>query len=136
MNTNNLVAEVTELIGDVIEVREGQEEMNFGAAGIRTVEEEGNTLFWDETGIYKVEDGIKLPLTVHGLLETETMTINEPMTWADDNELARKFYEQLREEERQKAIVDQQNDEWYVKHRGIAYNFGAAGINVIGEDAE
>jgi len=33
-----------------------------------------------------------------------------------------------------KEMQDQQNDEWYVKHRGIAYNFGAAGINVIGEE--
>lgn len=40
MNTNNLVAEVTELIEDVTAVRKGQEEMNFGAAGICTIEEE------------------------------------------------------------------------------------------------
>ena len=35
-----------------------------------------------------------------------------------------------------KEMQEQLNDAWYVKHRGIAYNFGAAGINVIGEDAE
>ena len=35
-----------------------------------------------------------------------------------------------------KEKEEQSNDAWYVKHRGIAYNFGAAGINVIGEDAE
>lgn len=35
-----------------------------------------------------------------------------------------------------KEMQEQLNDAWYVKHRGIAYNFGAAGINVIGEEAE
>ncbi|MEK4754820.1 hypothetical protein MKX72_20165 [Priestia sp. FSL R5-0597] len=33
-----------------------------------------------------------------------------------------------------KEMQEQLNDAWYVKHRGIAYNFGAAGINVIGEE--
>ncbi|MED3974584.1 hypothetical protein P4639_14420 [Priestia megaterium] len=35
-----------------------------------------------------------------------------------------------------KEMQEQLNDAWYVKHRAVAYNFGAAGINVIGEDAE
>lgn len=35
-----------------------------------------------------------------------------------------------------KEMQEQLNDAWYVKHRGIAYNFGAAGINVIGEEEE
>ena len=35
-----------------------------------------------------------------------------------------------------KEMQEQLNVAWYVKHRGIAYNFGAVGINVIGEDAE
>ncbi|WP_454844385.1 hypothetical protein [Priestia megaterium] len=35
-----------------------------------------------------------------------------------------------------KEMQEQLNDSWYVKHRGIAYNFGATGINVIGEEEE
>lgn len=35
-----------------------------------------------------------------------------------------------------KEMQEQLNDAWYVKHRAVAYNFGAAGINVIGEDEE
>lgn len=126
MNTNNLVAEATEIIGDVIEVREGQEEMNFGAAGIKTVEEEANTFFlWDAVGIRKVEDGVE-NFVIAGNLKDSIISV--------DNNKLRKLHQNMSEEERQKTIEDQQNDEWYVKHRGIAYNFGAAGINVIGED--
>lgn len=128
MNTNNLVAEVTELIGDVIEVREGQEEMNFGAAGIKTVEEEANTFFlWDAMGIRKEEDGVE-SFVIAGNLKDSIISV-------DDNKLTR-LHQNMNEEEQQKAIEEQLNDAWYVKHRGIAYNFGAAGINVIGEDAE
>jgi len=38
--------------------------------------------------------------------------------------------------EAHRVAEEQMRDEWYVKARGIAYNFGAVGINVIGEDAE
>jgi len=33
-----------------------------------------------------------------------------------------------------KEMQEQLNDAWYVKHRAVAYNFGATGINVIGEE--
>lgn len=77
MNTNNLVAEVTEIISKEAPMNSGYE-----AVGVTTV-------FAKE----------KKPLTF-------------------------------------KETLEQFNDEWYVKHRGINYNFGAAGINVIGEEAE
>ncbi|WP_374187457.1 hypothetical protein ACEPPU_24215 [Priestia aryabhattai] len=38
--------------------------------------------------------------------------------------------------EARRVAEEQMRDEWYVKARGINYNFGAVGINVIGEDAE
>lgn len=83
--------------------------IKFPMADVRVIKEE-NMFVWDKDSIRAVsEDGTERVIVSSG---------------------------KLSEKEQQKATEEQLNDEWYVKHRGIAYNFGAAGINVIGEDAE
>lgn len=81
MNTNNLVAEVTEILSEV-PVDAGQLVQSF-----------------PESKVVVFGSGKKLtPREAHRIAE------------------------------------EQMRDEWYVKVRGINYNFGAAGINVIGEE--